>query len=142
MDPQKVKVVKKYPRPMTPINIQSFLRLARYNRRFVKGFSSIAASLTRLTQKKGNFLWFNACEGSFKKLKNKLALVVVLTLPKDTDGFVVYCYASPIELGCVMMKRGKVIAYASRKLKVQEKNYSAHDLDLLVVVFDLKIWCH
>ncbi|WMV49759.1 hypothetical protein MTR67_043144 [Solanum verrucosum] len=59
---------------------------------------------------------------------------------KCTGGFVVYCYASRIFLGGVLMQNGKVIAYASRKLKVHGKNYPTHDLELAAVVFALKIW--
>ena len=63
----------------------------------------------------------------------------VLTLPEGTDGFVVYCDASRVRLGCVLMQNGKVIAYASRQLKVHEKNYPTHDLELAAVVYALKI---
>ncbi|WMV18397.1 hypothetical protein MTR67_011782 [Solanum verrucosum] len=66
----------------------------------------------------------------------------MLTLPKGTQGLVVYCDASRVGLGCVLMQNGKVIAYASRQLKVHEKNYPTHDLELAAVVFALKIWCH
>ncbi|WMV08908.1 hypothetical protein MTR67_002293 [Solanum verrucosum] len=59
-----------------------------------------------------------------------------------SDGFVVYYDASQLGLGCFLMQNGKVIAYASRKLKVQEKKYLTHDLELVVVVFPLKIWRH
>ncbi|GKD21281.1 putative reverse transcriptase domain-containing protein [Tanacetum coccineum] len=58
------------------------------------------------------------------------------------DDFVVYCDASGQGLGCVLMQRGKVIAYASRQLNVHEKNYTTHDLELDVVVFALKCWRH
>ena len=58
-----------------------------------------------------------------------------LTLPEGTQGFVVYCDVSRVGLGCVLMKNYKVIAYASRQLKVHEKNYPTHDLELVVVVF-------
>ena len=61
------------------------------------------------------------------------------TLPEGTQGFVVYCDASRVGLGCVLMQNGKVIAYASRQLKVHEKNYPTHDLELAAVVFALKI---
>ena len=66
----------------------------------------------------------------------------VLTLPEGTQGFVVYCDASRVGLGCVLMQNGKVMAYASRQLKVHEKNYPTHDLELAAVVFALKIWRH
>ena len=54
----------------------------------------------------------------------------------------IYCDASRVGLGCVLMQRGKVIAYASRQLKVHEKNYQTHDLELATLVFALKIWRH
>ncbi|WMV29806.1 hypothetical protein MTR67_023191, partial [Solanum verrucosum] len=66
----------------------------------------------------------------------------VLTLPEGTYDFVVYCDASSVGLGCVLMQNGKVIAYATRQLKVHEKNYPTHNLELAVVVFALKIWWH
>ena len=58
----------------------------------------------------------------------------------EGEGFVVYCDASRIGLGCVLMQKGKVIAYASRQLKVHEKNYPIHHLELAAIVFALKIW--
>lgn len=80
--------------------------------------------------------------GSFGKLKDKLSLDPNLTLSEGNDGFVVYCNASWVGLGCVLMQHGKVITYASRELKVHEKNYTTHNLELLAVVFTLKIWLH
>lgn len=65
-----------------------------------------------------------------------------LTLPNGIDGFVIYCDASRVRLGCVLMQKGKVVAYAYRQLKVHEKNYPPHDLELAAVVFALKIWRH
>ena len=53
-----------------------------------------------------------------------------------------YCDASRVGLGCVLLQDGKVIAYASRHLKIHEKNYPTHDLELVVVVFALKLWRH
>ncbi|GJY80176.1 putative reverse transcriptase domain-containing protein [Tanacetum coccineum] len=66
----------------------------------------------------------------------------VLALPDGSEDFVVYCYVSGLGLGCVLMQRGKVIAYASRQLKIHEKNYTTYDLELGAVVFALNIWRH
>ena len=66
----------------------------------------------------------------------------MLTLPEGTKGFVVYCDASRVGSGCVLMQNENVIAYASRQLKVKERNYPTHDLELAAVVFSLKIWRH
>ena len=142
VDPKKTDAVKSWPRPLSPSDIRSFLGLAGYYRRFVEGFSSIASPLTALTQKKSKFEWSESCEKSFQLLKDKLTSAPVLTLPEGTEGFVVYCDASRVGLGCVLMQHGKVIAYVSRQLKVHEKNYPTHDLELAAVVFALKIWRH
>ncbi|CAN4115296.1 unnamed protein product [Withania somnifera] len=139
---QVPKAVKDWPRPMTGHEIRSFLGLAGYYRRFVEGFSSISAPLTKLTHKETRFRWNDACERSFQELKNKLTSTPVLVLPEGTDGYAVYCDASGIGLGCVLMRHGRVIAYASRQLRPHEKNYPTHDLELAAVIFALKIWRH
>ena len=74
-------------------------------------------------------------------MKDKITSTPVLTLHEGNEGFVVYYDASGGK-GCALMQHGKVIAYASRKLKYHEKNYPTHDLELSVSVFDLKIWRH
>lgn len=79
---------------------------------------------------------------SFKKPKDKLTSNSILTLLEYIEGFMVYCDASRVGLCCVFMQYGKVIAYAYRQLKVHENNYPTHDLELLAVVFDLKILQH
>ncbi|GJX39649.1 putative reverse transcriptase domain-containing protein [Tanacetum coccineum] len=81
-------------------------------------------------------------ELAFQTLKDKLCNAPILALPDGPEDFVVYCDASGIGLGCVLMQRGKVIAYASRQLKIHEKNYTTHDLELGIIVFALKIWRH
>jgi len=108
----------------------------------VEGFSTLASPLTKLTQKEIKFQWSDACERSFQELKARLTTTQVLTLPEGINGFVVYCDALRIGLGCVLMQHGKVIAYASRQLKNHEKNYPTHDLELAAEVFALKIWLH
>ena len=122
--------------------VRSFLGLAGYYRRFVEGFSKISNPLTQLTKKGVPFQWSDACEKSFQELKQRLVTAPILTIPTDSDGFVVYSDASKNGLGCVLMQNGKVIAYASRQLKDYEKNYPVHDLELAAVVFALKIWRH
>ncbi|KAF3660660.1 putative CST complex subunit CTC1-like [Capsicum annuum] len=120
VDSQKVEAAKKYPRPMTPTDIRSFLGLFGYYRRFVGSFLSIATPLMRLTQRKVKLLWSDACEGSFEKLKDKLTFMPVLTLAEGTDGFVRYCDVSCMGLGFVLMHHGKVVAYTSRQLNIKD----------------------
>ena len=85
-DRQKAAAVKRWPRLIIPTDIRSFLGLADYYRRFVESFLTVAVPLSKLTQRKVKFLWSNACEGSFEKLKNKLTLSSVLTLLKTLMG--------------------------------------------------------
>ena len=113
-----------------------------YYRRFIANFSKLALPLTALTHKGKSFTWGAEQEAAFQNLKRKLCEAPILTLPEGNEDFVVYCDASKQGLGCVLMQRGKVIAYASRQLKVHEKNYTTHDLELGAVVFALKIWRH
>ncbi|GKB86837.1 putative reverse transcriptase domain-containing protein [Tanacetum coccineum] len=103
---------------------------------------SIAKSLTILTQKCKVFDWGKEQELAFQTLKDKLCNAPVLALSDGQEDFMEYCDASGIGLGYVLMQRGKVIAYASRQLKIHEKNYTTHDLELGAVVFALKIWRH
>ncbi|GJR80691.1 putative reverse transcriptase domain-containing protein [Tanacetum coccineum] len=111
VDPAKIESIKYWASPKTPMEIQQFLGLAGYYRRFIKGFSKIAKPMTKLTQKKVKFVKGDKQEAAFQLLN-------------------------------VLMQRKKVIAYASGQLKIHEKNYTTHDLDLGAVVFALKIWRH
>ncbi|GKA91227.1 putative reverse transcriptase domain-containing protein [Tanacetum coccineum] len=128
--------------PTTLSEIRSFLGLAGYYRRFIANFSKIAKPLTLLTQKNQKYVWGVEQEEAFQTLKNNLCEAPILSLPDGVEDFVVYCDASNQGLGCVLMQRNKVIAYASRQLKIHEKNYTTHDLELGAVVFALKIWRH
>ncbi|GKD31607.1 putative nucleotidyltransferase, ribonuclease H, partial [Tanacetum coccineum] len=121
VDPSKIDAVKNWEAPRTPFKVHSFLGLAR---------------------KSKTFDWGDEQERAFQTLKDKLCNAPVLALPNGPEDFVVYCDASGLGLGCVLMQRGKVIAYASRQLKIYEKNYTTHDLELGAVVFALKIWRH
>nr|GFB64426.1 putative reverse transcriptase domain-containing protein [Tanacetum cinerariifolium] len=116
--------------------------LARYYQRFIEGFSKIATPMTKLTQKKVKFEWGDKQEAAFQLLRQKLCSAPILTLPKGSEDFIIYCDASNKGLGAVLRQREKVISYASRQLKIHEKNYTTHDLELGAVVFALKIWRH
>ena len=85
------------------------------------------------------FKWSDDCEKSFAELKTRLTTTPILTLPEGSYGYVIYCNASIVGLGCVLMQRDKVIDTSSRQLKVHEKNYPTHDLKLAAVLFAVKI---
>ncbi|GJT40188.1 putative reverse transcriptase domain-containing protein [Tanacetum coccineum] len=142
VDPSKIEAVKDWKAPKTLTEVRLFLGLAGYYRRFIENFSKIAKSLTILTQKGKVFDWGEEQELAFQTLKDKLCNAPVLALLDGPEDFVVYCDASVIGLGCVLMQRGNVIAYVSRQLKIHEKNYTTYDLELGAVVFALKIWRH
>nr|GFA86475.1 putative reverse transcriptase domain-containing protein [Tanacetum cinerariifolium] len=116
--------------------------LVGYYRRFIEGFLNIAKPMTKLTQKKVIFDWGDKQEAAFQLLKQKLCSAPILALPEGAEDFVAYYDASYKGLGVVLMQREKVIFYASRQLKIHEKNYTTHDLKLGAVVFALKIWRH
>ncbi|GJV04288.1 putative reverse transcriptase domain-containing protein [Tanacetum coccineum] len=130
VDPAKIKSIKDWASPKTPTEIRQFLGLVGYYRRFIEGFLKITKSMTKLTQKGVKFDWGDKEEAAFQLIKQKLCSAPILALPKGSEDFVVYCDASHKGLGDVLMQREKVIAYASRQLKVHEKNYTTHDLEL------------
>ncbi|GKE32632.1 putative reverse transcriptase domain-containing protein [Tanacetum coccineum] len=113
-----------------------------YYRRFITNFSKVSKPLTLLTRKNKKFNWGDEQENAFQTLEDMLCDAPILALPKGTDDFVVYCDALNQGFGCILMQRNKVIAYASRQLKIHEKNYTTHDLELGTVVFALKMWRH
>ena len=142
VDPAKVEVVMRWERPKSVFEIRSFLGLAGYYRRFIKNFSRIACPMTRLTRKGVSFDWNDKCEESFQELKKRLTTTSVLITPVSGEKYTVFCDASRVGLGCVLMQKGRVVAYASRQLKKHEENYPTHDLELAAVVFALKLWRH
>nr|GEU75018.1 putative reverse transcriptase domain-containing protein [Tanacetum cinerariifolium] len=117
VDPAKRESIKDWASPKTPTKIRQFLE----------------RNQIRLGEKE---------ENAFQLIKQKLCSAPILALPKGSEDFVVYCDASHKGLGAVLMQREKVIAYASRQLKVHENSYTTHDLELGLVVFALKIWRH
>ncbi|GKD26953.1 putative reverse transcriptase domain-containing protein [Tanacetum coccineum] len=105
VDPSKIEAVKNWKAPRTLTEVRSFLGLAGYYRRFIENFSKIAKSLTILTQKSKTFNWGEEQEYAFQTLKDKLCNAPVLALPDGSEDFVVYCDASEIGVGCVLMQR-------------------------------------
>ncbi|GJT96528.1 putative reverse transcriptase domain-containing protein [Tanacetum coccineum] len=123
-------------------HLKIILGLLKEEKLIIKGFSKIAKPLIELTQKNKKFDWEEEQVSTFQLSKQKLCDAPILALPEGSDDFVAYCDASHKGLGVVLMQREKFIAYASRQLKIHEKNYTTHDLELGAVVFALKIWRH
>ncbi|GKD77140.1 putative reverse transcriptase domain-containing protein, partial [Tanacetum coccineum] len=104
VDPAKIESIKDWASPKTPTEIRQFLGLAGYYRRFIEGFSKIAKSMTKLTQKGIKFDWGEKEENAFQLIKQKLCSVPILDLPKGSEDFVVYCDASHKGLGAMLMQ--------------------------------------
>ncbi|KAA3481006.1 Gag-Pol polyprotein [Gossypium australe] len=131
VDPSKISAIMEWKLPRNVV-LQTVRKRVLY----------IATSMTKLLQKDVKFEWIEKCQQSFEKLKALLTEAPILVQPKSGKEFVVYSDASLNGLGCMLMQEGKVVAYASRQLKPHEKNYSTHDLELVAIVFALKIWHH
>jgi hypothetical protein len=142
MDPSKVKDILEWKLPTTVHLVRSFLGMAGYYRRFIPDFSKISKPITELLKNNVKFNWTPECNEAFEKLKKLLTMAPVLAQPDIEKSFDVYCDASGTSIGCVLMQEGRIIAYASRKLKRHEEHYTTHDLELATVVHALKIWRH
>jgi hypothetical protein len=114
VDPSKVQDVLSWNASTSVDDIQSFLGLAGYYRRFIKEFSKISKPMTGLLEKDKKFEWTSACEGSFQELKKRLTTAPILVMPDMEKSFSIYCDASGQGLGCVLMQDGNMVAYASR----------------------------
>ena len=117
VDPTKVEAVLQWELPKIVTEIHIFLDLARYYRRFIERFSKIAMPLTQLTKKGQVFVWTEKCEDSYQEVKKRLTTFPVLALPDPTGHFVIFCAASKMGLGCVLMRDRRVVAYSSRQLR-------------------------
>jgi hypothetical protein len=139
VDPSKVQDVLSWNVPTSVGDIQSFLGLVGYYRRFIEGFSRISKPMTELLEKDKKFEWTSGCEASFKELKKQLATALILVMPDMEKSFSIYCDGSGQGLGCVLMQDGHMVAYASRQLRKHEAHYPTHDLELATVVHAPKV---
>jgi hypothetical protein len=112
---EKIRAIIEWPTPKNVTELKSFLGLCTYYRKFVKGFSQLTVPLTNLT-KKGDFVWIEEAQETFKKMKQVMISCPILALPDFTQPFVLECDASGIRIGVVLMQRGHPIMFESRKL--------------------------
>jgi hypothetical protein len=142
VDPEKVKAIMEWPVLKNAHEVRSFMGLAGYYQRFVEGFSKIAKPITTLQRKGVMYEWTKECDSAFIELKRLLTSAPILRVSDMEKDFTVCTDASKQGLGAVLMQDGRVIAYASRKLKKHEELYVTHDLELAVVMLSLKLWRH
>jgi len=136
-DPSKLSAVKNFPTPKKIKDVQSFIGLAGYYRKFIKDFSKIAKPLTILMKKDTKFDWIMEQQKAFDVLKEKLITAPVLHYPDFTRQFTIATDASDYAIGAVLSQgpigQNRPIAYASRILNKAEQNYNTTEKELLAI---------
>ena len=102
----------------------------------------IANSMMKLQKKNKKFVWTEKCIEAFWRLKELLTTTPILNVSDMDADFLVCTNTSKEGLGGVLLQEGQVITYISRKLRRHEENYAMHDLELLAIVYALKVWIH
>ena len=137
-DPAKIQLIKDWPVPINLRQLRGFLGLAGYYRRFVRGYSAIAAPLNHLMKKNQRFEWSEECQKAFDQLKEALMSPPVLVLPTEDDQFILDTDSSEESIGAVLsvVRDGheNVVAYAGRTLNKNELNYCVTRKELLAIV--------
>lgn len=145
-DPAKVEAVRQWPVPKNQTEVKSFVGLASYYRRFVKGFAEIARPLHQLTEKGRRFKWTEDCQAAFEQLKLSLMSAPILAYPDPHKTFILDTDASDAGIGAVLSQeeggQEHVIAYASRALTKQERKYATTKKELLSMVTFTKHFKH
>ena len=138
-DPSLLAAIRDIPPPKTATEVRSFLGLAGYYRRYVKGFAAIAAPLHALTRKDAVFHWSEDCQNAFDQLKARLTTSPITAFPDFSQEFRLYTDASTAGLGAILtqVREGKerIICCASRALNKAEKSYPATKLECLAIVW-------
>ena len=141
----KVEAILNWPRPTTKKKVRSFLGLAGYYRKFIPGFSEIAAPLSDLTKKQSSnsVSWSEECEMAFGRLKDALTNHPVLHAPDFNREFIIYTDASNAGVGAVLCQQDDSgdqhpVAYLSKKLLPREKNLSTIEKECLAIIFAIR----
>jgi len=145
-DPDKLEVLKEWPVPSSQTAVRSFLGFAGYYQRFVRNFSGLAAPLSELTKKDSTFTWDEKHQEAFEAVKTALIEAPVLVVPDPNKPYVLETDASGIALGAALSQESDgymcPVSFMSRKLDTHQRNYPAHELELLSVHEALKKWRH
>ena len=140
VDPCKIEVVRDFPAPRNLRELQQFLGLTNYFRRFVQGYSARALPLVRLTRKNAPFVWDELCQASFQGLKAYLMEAPVLAMPDMAKPWELVSDACGFAIGAVLLQEGRPVGFYARSLDKAEKNYSATERELLGCHDALKHW--
>jgi hypothetical protein len=142
VDLEKIEAIRGWPTPRNVSDVNSFMGLAGYYRRFIVGFNKIYHPITSLQKKGTKFEWTLKCDKDFNLLKELLTIAPVLKIVDPNESFVLCIDACKEGLEGVLTQNGNVIGYESRNLKEHERNYSTHDLELAAIVHALRMWRH
>jgi hypothetical protein len=142
IDPTKVEVIVKWPKPTTATEVRSFLGEVQYWRKFIANFSYITTPLHALTSVKQVFQWGGKQQKAFETLKEKISTAPVLALPDLQQPFEIQTDASRYAMGAVLMQRGKPICYHSETFTQVVINYPTYDKELYALVQSVKKWKH
>jgi hypothetical protein len=140
VDPDKVAVMQKWPPPRTAGDIRSFLGLANYFRKFIRGYSGTVSPLIALTKEGAPWVWEDKQIDAFEAIKLALASAPVLVVPDLNKPYTLVSDASMIASGAVLLQEGRVIAYTSKKHSPAEINYGTGEQEMLGVINALKEW--
>lgn len=140
--PEKIDIIREWARPQTEPELRKFIGVCTFWRKFVKGFSQIAAPLHELLNKP-EYHWTSECEQAFNTLKQLLCTSVTLALPHRQGRFSVTCDASDLAVGFYLEQTDsdgnkRPIAFGGRKLSQAERNYSTTEKECLAVIQALK----
>lgn len=146
-DPEKVEAITNYPTPSNRKEVRRFIGTASWYRRFIPNFSALVSPLNRLTSQGKNaapFSWTEKEEDAFNKLKHHLVSAPILACPDYTKPFEVHTDASDYGIGAMLTQsfdgKDRVIAYMSKSLTKQERNYSATEREALAVLIAIEHW--
>ncbi len=145
MDPVKIAGIAEWPMPTKKQELQSFLGFMNFYRKFIKNYSKVVKALTTLT---GNaeWKWGSTQDQAFTELKRCMAEDVILTIPNETDPFMVEANASEGAVGAVLSqkqnRKWRPVAFMLKSLSAMECNYEIYDKELLAIMLALNEWCH
>lgn len=137
-DPDKVEVIKKWPVPKNAADVKQFVAFINYYRKFMALFAELTVPLNRLTKHGVPFDWDETCQFSFEELKRIISNPPLLQYPDFSENakFILRTDASKIALGAVLSNSNDLpVAYSSRPISKEEKNYSIVELELLAIVW-------
>ena len=143
-DPRKVQLVVDWQLPLTSVkDVEKFLGLTNYFRKYILGYGAVSAPISDLRRKNVPFVWSEECEKAALYLKKALSEEPLLTSPDFTEGsphFQVIADASGLGIGAALFQGDKVIAYEGRKYRPAESSYTVGEQELLAVVHALYVW--